>query len=131
MNKNRLVRTYTHCTGGKTGFTKIAKRTLITSASKDDINLIIVTLNCGNDFNIHKELYEHYFQNYNSIKILNKGENSFSNISFNIKQDYYFISDLNKLDLYYYVNYKEKYVEVTLFDENHRVVDYIKLEIII
>ena len=131
VNKNRLIRSYEHCTGGKTGFTKIAKRTLITSASKDDINLIIVTLNCGNDFNTHKEIYEHYFQNYNSIKILNKGENSFNNISFNIKQDYYFISDLNKLDLYYYVNYKEKYVEVTLFDENHRVVDYIKVEIII
>ena len=63
INKNKLIRTYPYCTGGKTGFTKKAKRTLISSASKDDINLIVVTLNCGNDFQSHKDIYEHYFNN--------------------------------------------------------------------
>lgn len=68
VNKNKLVRNYQYCTGGKTGFTDKAKRTLVTSASKDGINLIIVTLNCGNDFETHKNLYEYYFNNYQSIK---------------------------------------------------------------
>ena len=131
VNKNRLVRSYDYCTGGKTGFTKKAKRTLVTSASKDNMNLIIVTLNCGNDFNIHKNIYEHYFNNYTSIKVLNKGENSFDNISFTCKQDYFFLTNLNNVDLYYFVNLKEKYVEITLFDNNHRVVDYIKVSIFI
>lgn len=131
VNKNKLIRNYDYCTGGKTGYTKIAKRTLITSASKDNMNLIIVTLNCGNDFNIHKEIYEHYFNKYTSIKILNKGENSFDNIAFTCKQDYFFLTDLNHVDLYYYVNLNKKYVEITLFDENHRVVDYIKVSIFI
>ena len=95
------------------------------------MNLIIVTLNCGNDFNIHKNIYEHYFNNYTSIKVLNKGENSFDNISFGCKQDYFFLTNLNNVDLYYFVNLKEKYVEITLFDNNHRVVDYIKVSIFI
>ena len=45
-----------------------------------DINLIVVTLNCGNDFQSHKDIYEHYFNNYKAIRVLNKGENSFNNI---------------------------------------------------
>lgn len=131
VNKNKLIRTYEYCTGGKTGYTKKAKRTLVTSASKDDMNLIVVTLNCGGDFKSHQDIYEHYFNNYTSIKILNKGENSFDNISFTCKQDYFFLTNLNVVDLYYYVNYKDKYVEITLFDENYRVVDYIKVSIVI
>ena len=131
VNKNKLIRNYSYCTGGKTGYTQKAKRTLVTSASKDNINLIIVTLNCGNDFNTHQNIYEHYFNNYTSIKVLNKGENSFDNTSFVCKQDYYFLTNLNNVDLYYFVNLKEKYVEITLFDNNHRVVDYIKVSIFI
>lgn len=131
VNKNKLIRTYEYCTGGKTGYTKKAKRTLVTSASKDDMNLIVVTLNCGGDFKSHQDIYEHYFNNYTSIKILNKGENSFDNISFTCKQDYFFLTNLNVVDLYYYVNYKDKYVEITLFDENYRVVDYIKVSVVI
>ena len=63
--------------------------------------------------------------------MLNKGENSFDNTSFVCKQDYYFLTNLNNVDLYYFVNLKEKYVEITLFDNNHRVVDYIKVSIFI
>ena len=65
----------------KTGFTKKAKRTLVTSASKDNINLIVVTLNCGGDFKTHQDIYESYFNTHKSIKILNKGENSFNNVN--------------------------------------------------
>ena len=76
-NKNKLLHNYEYCTGGKTGYTKKAKRTLLSSASKDDMHLIIVTLNCGDDFNSHKLTYEKYFNNYKAIKVLKKGENIF------------------------------------------------------
>ena len=33
-NKNRLLKEYPYCVGGKTGYTKKAKRTLITRAIK-------------------------------------------------------------------------------------------------
>ena len=39
------------------GFTKKARRTLITRAIKGDHDLIIVTFNCGNDFEFHKKRY--------------------------------------------------------------------------
>ena len=74
-NKHKLLHTYKYCTGGKTGYTKKAKRTLITTASKDNIDIIVVTLNCANDFDIHENLFEKYFNNYVNINILQKGRN--------------------------------------------------------
>lgn len=72
-NKNKLLSSYKYTTGGKTGFTEIAKRTLVTTASKDNLNLVVVTLNDGNDFADHKNLYEYAFENYKSYKILEQG----------------------------------------------------------
>lgn len=127
VNKNKLLQNYQYCTGGKTGFTNKAKRTLVSSASKDDINLIIVTLNCGNDFETHKNLYEYYFNNYQSIKILNKGENIFDGRKINLNKDYYFISDEKELSLFYQINYDKHMIYVTLLDKNKRVVDYTEI----
>ena len=73
-NKNKLLGSYKYITGGKTGFTKIAKRTLVTSASRDDVNLTVVTINDGDDWDDHKNLYEKAFEEYTSYMILNKGE---------------------------------------------------------
>ena len=129
QNKNKLLRNYNYCTGGKTGFTTKARRTLVTSASKDNINLIIVTLNCGNDFESHQNIYEYYFNNYQAIKILNKGLNSFDNYSFKVKKDYYFITNLTNLSLLYKLNLNYKIIEITLYDENKKVVDYIKINL--
>jgi len=63
-NKNRLLSMYKYATGGKTGFTEKAGRTLVTTASKDNMNITVVTLRSGNDFNTHLELYERIFKNY-------------------------------------------------------------------
>ena len=71
-NKNKLLNNYKYTTGGKTGYTKIAKRTLVTTASKDNLNLVVVTLNDGNDWDDHKKLFEYGFNNYKSYQILNK-----------------------------------------------------------
>lgn len=72
-NKNKLLTSYKYTTGGKTGFTKIAKRTLVSTASKDNLNLVVVTLNDGNDFSDHKSLFEYGFENYVGYNILSKG----------------------------------------------------------
>ena len=55
--------------GGKTGFTKKARRTLVSSANKNNGNLIAVTLNDPNDFQDHQNLYETYFSKYHSVLI--------------------------------------------------------------
>ena len=75
-NKNRLLKEYEYCVGGKTGYTKKAKRTLVTRAVKDHKDLIIVTFNCGNDFEFHKSKYEECFQNYSQVTLFDKGVQS-------------------------------------------------------
>lgn len=72
-NKNKLLFMYDYATGGKTGYTKKAKRTLVTTASKNNLNLVAVTLNDGNDFKDHVNLFEYGFDNYTQEPILAKG----------------------------------------------------------
>ena len=71
-NKNKLLFQYKYANGGKTGYTKKAKRTLVTSASKNDVNLICVTFVDSDDFNTHKSLYEYGFNTYKNYSILNR-----------------------------------------------------------
>ncbi|WP_312474426.1 D-alanyl-D-alanine carboxypeptidase family protein [Neobacillus sp.] len=73
-NKNRLLSKYKYCTGGKTGFTKRAKRTLVTTATKGDMSLIAVTLNGPDDWNDHISMYENGFKGFDMIEVLSKGK---------------------------------------------------------
>lgn len=62
-NKNKLLTTlYEYCTGGKTGYTKSAGRTLVSTASKDGMDLIAVTLQDPNDWIDHINLYKWGFK---------------------------------------------------------------------
>ncbi|WP_341356558.1 D-alanyl-D-alanine carboxypeptidase family protein [Rossellomorea sp. y25] len=73
-NKNRLLtELYKHSTGGKTGYTKRAKRTLVSTASKDGENLIAVTLNGPDDWNDHIGMFEFGFKQYDYRIVLEKG----------------------------------------------------------
>lgn len=71
-NKNKLLSTNEYEIGGKTGYTKKAKRTLVTAATKDAKRVIVVTLNDPNDFADHEELYNEIFNKYERVEILNK-----------------------------------------------------------
>lgn len=104
INKNKLLRLYKYTTGGKTGFTEIAKRTLVSTASKDDINLVVVTLNDGNDWQDHQNLFEYGFKNYTNIKILKKGkiniynEKYYNDYELYIKNDYSYLINNGEVD---------------------------------
>ena len=87
-NKNKLLFTYKYTTGGKTGFTKKARRTLVTSASKKGLKLIVVTLNDPEDFLDHKRFYEYGFDNYEYYKIFDKDKINIKNIY--ALDDYYY-----------------------------------------
>ena len=92
--KNKLFSMYEYTTGGKTGYTEAANRTLVTTASRDNKNLVVVTLNDGNDFVDHKSLYETYFSMYDSILALDKDnfkieDTYYKDVEFYIKNDYY------------------------------------------
>lgn len=97
INKNKLLSVYKYTTGGKTGFTEIAKRTLVTTASKDNINLVVVTLNDGNDWQDHQNLFEYGFDNYTNYKILNKGKINIYNEKYYLDYELYINNDFNYL----------------------------------
>lgn len=93
-NKNKLLR-YDYITGGKTGYTEESGRTLVSTGSIDDMNLIVVTIRDSDDWNTHLELYDYAKDNYNGYKVLNKskfnviGDTYYNGDSFYIKNDVY------------------------------------------
>ena len=109
-NKNKLLTSYEYCIGGKTGFTKRARRTLVTNASKDNVNLTVVTFNDGNDFEDHKDLYEKYFDRLHNYKILSKGKIDTIYDNTYIEKNYYM--SLTKDE------YKNIDISIDYFDEN-------------
>lgn len=111
-NKNKLLYTYKYTTGGKTGYTQKAHRTLVTSASKKNINLIVVTLNDGNDFSNHKELYEYGFNNYSMEKVFDKDKMNLPNKNIYALDDYFYpITEKEKelINVDYQIYEKTKY----------------------
>lgn len=85
-NKNKLLQ-LDYITGGKTGYTELARRTLVSTGSKNNINIVVVTLNDPNDWQDHKEIYESIFKNYHSYEVLNKD-------NFKVKEDNYYKNDI-------------------------------------
>ncbi len=96
-NKNKLLSLYEYTIGGKTGFTKKAKRTLVTTAFKDGKEISIVTLNDGNDFLDHKNLYEVLFSRYSLITILKKDELQIEDFHYYDQDQLYLLKDATML----------------------------------
>lgn len=73
-NKNKLLFEFPFTTGGKTGFTKKAGRTLVSSASHEDVNSIVVTLRNSDDFAFHEEKHKQVFEQYETKELLKAGD---------------------------------------------------------
>ncbi|MBM4762994.1 D-alanyl-D-alanine carboxypeptidase family protein [Bacillus sp. B15-48] len=102
-NKNKLLtQLYPSSTGGKTGYTKRAKRTLVSTASKNGLNLIAVTINDGNDWQDHIHLFEHAFSKYKQVEIINKEEAEFTHADvlggLELKEDIVYPLTENEID---------------------------------
>ncbi|WP_010631628.1 D-alanyl-D-alanine carboxypeptidase family protein [Sporolactobacillus vineae] len=82
LNKNKMLRLYSKATGGKTGFTKKAGRTLISTASSGSVSLIVVTLNDGDDWRDHQQLFEWGFTNYHPVVVVHQGKLKANTVSF-------------------------------------------------
>ncbi|WP_243386462.1 D-alanyl-D-alanine carboxypeptidase family protein [Bacillus kexueae] len=72
-NKNKMLNLYEYSTGGKTGYTKLAKRTLVSTASNDSLELIAVTLNDSDDWNDHMNMFNRGFSLYENVLIKKDG----------------------------------------------------------
>lgn len=60
FNKHKLVLASNNVIGGKTGYTKKAGRTLITVFNQNGRELVVVTMDAYNDWNLHRSLVNAY-----------------------------------------------------------------------
>ncbi|WP_337020232.1 D-alanyl-D-alanine carboxypeptidase family protein [Oceanobacillus massiliensis] len=78
QNKNKLLtQFYEYCTGGKTGYTKKTGRTLVSTAEKDGVELIAVTLDAPDDWQDHMSMFEWGFDNYQMESLSNEGPSDY------------------------------------------------------
>lgn len=141
QNKNKLINRYKYTTGGKTGFTRLAKRTLVTSAKKESTHLIVVTLDCGSDFAFHQALYEKHFSIYENRVLLKQGNKRIDQYIVKIDKDINYIlkkEEWNKtlliykveknkkeMDIYLLIDNEERYLSsleiIEVYKENHKI----------
>ncbi|HET7579428.1 MAG TPA: D-alanyl-D-alanine carboxypeptidase family protein [Bacillales bacterium] len=101
-NKNKLLTRYPYSTGGKTGYTSIARRTLVSTAKKDGMSLIVVTLDDRDDWLDHMNLFNWGFSEYNPVMLVDKGTLS------GIRNDFYKGKVYTKKTLEYPLTEQEK-----------------------
>lgn len=65
---------YKYLTTGKTGFTSPAKECLVSSAYRDDLELICVVLGSDNRFSDTRTIYEYGYENYSIKNIANEND---------------------------------------------------------
>lgn len=88
-NKNKLLFINNNVDGGKTGYTKIAGRTLISSSNTLDTGVIIVTLGASDDFKFHDETHNTYLPQLESKLILRKGILKYHQDDYLVNSDIY------------------------------------------
>lgn len=72
INKNKMLWQFDGGDGVKTGYTKKAGRCLVSSATRNGMQLVSVVLNCGPMWNDSTALLEYGFKNYSKEKIVDK-----------------------------------------------------------
>ncbi|MDF2631916.1 MAG: D-alanyl-D-alanine carboxypeptidase [Caproiciproducens sp.] len=72
-NHNKLLSMYSGCVGVKTGFTKKAGRCLVSSAEKNGVHLVAVTLNASDDWNDHEKMLNYGFSKLISCPVDDSG----------------------------------------------------------
>ena len=105
---------YNGCEGGKTGYTMLAKNTLVTYAKRDDLSLIAVVLNADQT---HYEdtirLFEYGYQNYEKVRFK---DNSMlmKQIQAILDTEQYLRKENNEIKLLLPKNYNQKKLVVAL-----------------
>ncbi len=93
-NRNDFLKTYKYATGGKTGYTPRAGKTLVTTANKDNFKISTVSLNDSDMYNNHENIDNTIFKNYANYKIIDKNTISLNDPFYKdklyVKEDFYY-----------------------------------------
>ena len=73
-NHNKLLSMMDGCIGLKTGYTRAAGRTLVSCAVRNGQRLVAVTLQDGNDWADHEQLYDYGFTAYPAKQVMTIGK---------------------------------------------------------
>ena len=114
VNKNKMLAIYEGATGVKTGFTVKAGRCLVSSAEKENMEIISVVLNCPDMFNRSCELLDYGFENYNLVKVIDKEKFNYK-IPLYDKSEYY---NLEIRESFYYPIKKSERIHTVLDIQN-------------
>ena len=129
-NRNKLLSNYEFCTGGKNGYTPNAGKTLVTTAKKNEMELVAVTLNDENIYETQKKLYETMFKEYKNYKIIEKSnffiDKNFINKEYYLKNDYIYPlkeDEIDKVTTIVNINNKnsEKVGKIDIFLSNKKI----------
>jgi D-alanyl-D-alanine carboxypeptidase (penicillin-binding protein 5/6) len=74
LNKNKMLQLYDGADGVKTGYTKLAKRCLVSSATRNGQQLAVVTLNDPDDWSDHAKLLDFGFTQFPLLPLIHKGD---------------------------------------------------------
>ncbi|MFC5403862.1 D-alanyl-D-alanine carboxypeptidase family protein [Cohnella soli] len=74
VNKNKMLGMYDGADGVKTGYTKQALRTLVSSATRNGQQLVAVTLNDRDDWIDHRRLLDYGFDNFSLQTVAEAGQ---------------------------------------------------------
>ena len=123
-NKNKLLSEYKYLISGKIGYTKKSGQVYVSAARKNNKTLIIVSIDESDKFNLHKRLYETYFDKYDLYNILDKNTFSFK---LNNSYDYFYINnsfnmllnknEIDRVKLKYIINNNYNYVDIYFDDK--------------
>ncbi|MUT65525.1 D-alanyl-D-alanine carboxypeptidase family protein [Paenibacillus sp. NEAU-GSW1] len=73
-NKNKMLSMYEGADGVKTGYTKLALRCLVSSATRNGQQLAAVTINDSDDWADHRNMLDWGFNHYPLMEIASKGQ---------------------------------------------------------
>ena len=78
VNHNKLLSMYDGANGIKTGYTKRSGRSLVSSATRDGVTLIAVTIDAPNDWQDQKEMLDFGFSSLEYVNAVSAKELSFT-----------------------------------------------------
>ena len=87
INRSKIIFEYEKITSTKTGYTPKAGKSLVTTASNNNLDLVIVTLDNPNHYEEQKSMYQEIFSKYKNYLLLDK--NNFDIPKNIFTKDYY------------------------------------------
>ena len=122
VNKNKMLNNFDGANGIKTGYTKKAGRCLVSSASKNGMEVISVVLNSPNMWERSEELLNLSFNNYKMTEIVNV--NNFNGEIFMDKNGNKFTMEVQKNFVYPLTSEEINSLKLTINEKN--VEEFIK-----